>query len=355
MSRKIRVAVLSGGQSAEHEISLESARTILGHLDSRRYEALSVRIGRDGQWLLENSPGSSRKEITRNTGQPSGGAQSLILSRSQFKDIDVVIPALHGPMGEDGTIQGFLELAHLPYVGCGVLASSVGMDKDVSKRLAAQAGIPVLPHVLLRSPKDLPARRKALRALGLPVFVKPVRLGSSVGITKVKNTKALARAVRGAFLYDTKVMVEKGVDAVEICCAVLGAPGGAEASICGEVEVTGTHEFFDYQAKYFDDSGHALHIPARLSAQESRMIREFSLQVFEAFEGHGMARVDFFVERRSRALFFGEINTIPGFTGHSLYPKLWEASGLPISALLDRLIALALTRHKERSRLRLAP
>lgn len=353
MSRRIRVAVLSGGQSAEHEISLESARTILSHLDPKRYEALSVRIGRDGQWLLEGNNVKSLPKSAQNTLSAKEG--SLTLSRAQLKEIDVVFPALHGPMGEDGTIQGFLELAHIPYVGCGVLASSVGMDKDVSKRLAAQAGIPVLPHVLLRSTKDLSARHAELRALGLPLFAKPVRLGSSVGITKVKDLNALSKAVRGAFQFDTKVMVEKAVDAVEICCAVLGDTGTAEASICGEVEVTGKHEFFDYQAKYFDDSGHTLHIPARLSAQESRAIREYSLKVFDAFEGHGMARVDFFVERRSRAIYFGEINTIPGFTGHSLYPKLWDSSGLPIGPLLDRLITLALARHKSRASLRLAP
>lgn len=349
----MRVALLFGGESAEHEISVQSARTIQEGLDPRRYQVTGVRIGRDGRWLLAGGPAPARLGAPKadRALAPSGpGAARALLS-----GVDVVFPALHGPMGEDGTVQGLLELAHLPYVGCGVLASSVGMDKEVAKRLAAQAGVPVLPHVLLRSISEMGSRRAAILKLGLPVFVKPSRLGSSVGIRKVKTPGALGAAVRSAFRYDGKVLIEKGVEAQEICVAVLGEPGAVEVSVCGEVEITGKHEFFDYEAKYFDAAGHALHIPARLPPALAEELRELAGRVFQAFEGEGLARVDFFVDRKTGLPYFGEINTLPGFTGHSLYPKLWEATGLSMPRLLDRLIALALSRHRRRGGMRRAP
>ncbi|MBI4051404.1 MAG: D-alanine--D-alanine ligase, partial [Elusimicrobia bacterium] len=304
MSKKIRVAVLYGGQSAEHEVSVNSARTILDHLNPRRYQPLAIQMDRKGN--------------------------SLLSSLSKMYTADVVFPILHGPMGEDGTVQGFLELAHLPYVGCGVLASAVGMDKEVAKRLAMQARIPVLPHVLLRSWKELKSYGREVKRLGLPLFVKPVRLGSSVGIFKVKKWPELGPAVRRAFRYDTKVMLEKGVEGQEICCGVLGEPGDVRVSVCGEIKIGSQYEFFDYKAKYLDQKGHELLIPAPLSFLEAGRIRDFAKRAFEIFEGHGMARVDFFVGRRTRKIYFGEINTIPGFTSQSLYPSLWQASGFSL-------------------------
>ena len=295
---------------------MASAKTIMASLDPERYDVLPVRIDRKGRWLLEG-----------------GSSASGLLG---FGGVDLVFPVLHGPMGEDGTVQGFLELSKVPYVGCGVLASAVGMDKDVAKRLALQAGIPVLPHVMLRSAGEVAARKKDLRALRLPVFVKPVCLGSSVGVRKVGRRGELAAAVRHAFRFDTKVMVEQGVDGQEICCAVLGKPGDLETSVCGEVVVTGDHEFFDYASKYTDAAGHDLLIPARLSDSESRVIRGLAARVFEAFDASGMARVDFFMDRRSRRAYFGEINTIPGFTAQSLFPALFQAGGWSIGRILDR-------------------
>jgi D-alanine-D-alanine ligase len=330
----------------------------MGSLDPARYEVLPVRIDRKGQWLLEGGRQafgmldfSRKKKVQTSPSRPPVRRSAC----GPDSGVDVVFPVLHGPMGEDGTVQGFLELAKLPYVGCGVLASAVGMDKDVAKRLALQAGVPVLPHVLLRSPAELKTWKKGLRSLKLPVFVKPVCLGSSVGIRKVRRWEDVPSAVRHAFRFDTKVMVEQGVEGQEICCAVLGKPGGLETSVCGEVVVTGKHEFFDYASKYTDEAGHDLLIPARLSERESRVIRGLAGRVFEAFDASGMARVDFFMDRRSRRAYFGEINTIPGFTAQSLYPALFKAAGWTVERLLDRLIALALERGRRRSNLKLTP
>ncbi|MBI5210296.1 MAG: D-alanine--D-alanine ligase [Elusimicrobia bacterium] len=353
--RRLRVAVLYGGQSAEHDVSLASAKTVMENLSPERYEVVGIRIDRRGRWLLENDGRRGEKAML-----PFGGLGPCRLARGERGGaaplgVDVVFPVLHGSMGEDGTVQGMLELAHVPYVGCGVLASAVGMDKDVAKRLALQSGIPVLPHVLLRSAADLAAKTPLIRRLKLPVFVKPVCLGSSIGVRKVKAWGEVRGAVRHAFLYDTKVMVEQGVEGQEICCAVLGKPGSVKTSGCGEVVVTGKHEFFDYSAKYFDEQGHEFLIPARLAADEEGRLRDLAARVFESFEGYGMARVDFFMDRGSRRAFFGEINTIPGFTGHSLYPALFKAAGLSIKDLVDRLVALALERSRERAGLRLSP
>lgn len=349
MGRKLRVAVLFGGRSSEHEVSLASAKTVMGGLDPARYEVRPIRIDREGRWLLEDS-GSKTAGLLPFRGLESRRGDGS--SRRSLLAVDVVFPVLHGPMGEDGTVQGLLEVARIPYVGCGVLASAVGMDKDVAKRLALQAGVPVLPHILLRSPGELSGKRALLRGMKVPVFVKPGCLGSSVGVRKVKDFSELGAAVRYAFRFDTKVIVEQGVDGQEICCAVLGKPGDLETSVCGEVVVTGGHEFFDYSAKYTDKAGHELLIPARLAHEESRFIRGLSERVFEAFDGNGMARVDFFMDRRSRRAFFGEINTIPGFTDQSLYPALFQESGLTIPKILDRLIALALERSRRRGALR---
>ena len=352
-SRRLRVLVLYGGRSAEREVSVESAKMVVAQLDPKRYEILPVWIDPNGRWLLQQRLAGPGRPVL--PAASVGGTLVPVGARSGRPDIDgidVVFPVLHGPMGEDGSIQGLLELSGLPYVGCGILASAIGMDKEIAKKLAERAGIPVLPHVLLRSPDDLSTARGVVRKLGLPVFVKPVRLGSSVGISKVKHASQLDSAVRSAFRYDTKVMIEKGVDAREICCALLGEPGDVRTSECGEILVGKGHEFFDYDAKYLDEQGHGLRIPAPLSPKQSASIRAWAARAFEEFECFGMARTDFFVDRRSGKPYFGEINTIPGFTAGSLYPQLWQASGLPVSRLVDRLIELALLRQRRQRGLR---
>ncbi|MFH1619347.1 MAG: D-alanine--D-alanine ligase family protein, partial [bacterium] len=279
-------------------------------------------------------------------------------SSPAIRKIDVAFPMLHGPMGEDGTIQGLLELAGMPYVGCGVMASSVGMDKEISKRLAVMAGVPVLEHVVIRrehADKEGKWLKDSVK-LGFPLFVKPVRLGSSVGVSRASNERELKIAVKNAFRYDTKVMIEKGINrAREIVCAVLGDETRVEASVCGEVCPKGRHEFFDYDAKYVDPEGFDLNIPAGMSDEESKRIREAAVKVFKALEGYGMARVDFLLGPGGKKFYFCEINTIPGFTSHSLYPRLWEYSGLPMRELLSRLIFLALERSNHRRRLLLVP
>jgi D-alanine-D-alanine ligase len=249
-------------------------------------------------------------------------------------------------MGEDGTLQGMLELAGVPYVGCGVLGSALAMDKEFTKLLAIQAGLPVLPYVTLETPKDL----KAARRLKFPVFVKPARLGSSVGVYKVSKPSQLAAFVRRAFRFDTKVLVEQGVPPREIECAVLGGDGRAKASIAGEIRPNA--EFYSYEAKYLDPNGAKLLIPARISERQARQVREMSIRAFKALDLYGLSRVDFLLDRSTGKIWFNEANTLPGFTSVSMYPKLWGASGVPFPRLLDRLIELALLRHRRRAKLR---
>lgn len=318
-------------------------------------------IDAEGRWSLPGAPrragldwdypskGSARRSLTldparafmpqvREAARPSG-------------PVEVVFPVLHGPNGEDGTVQGFLELAGLPYVGCGVLGSALCMDKELAKRLAADAGVPILPYAALRAGAGAPrlAARYA-RRLGWPVFVKPARLGSSVGISKVTGPAALAGALREAFRFDDKILVEKGIEAREIEVAVLGETAQAQASPCGEIRPRA--EFYDYKAKYLDPEGAELLVPAPLGRGTSERARAWAVRVFAALDCHGMARVDFLLDRRSGRLYFNEVNTIPGFTAVSLYPRMWAAAGLPFPRLLDRLIALALARHKRRSALK---
>ena len=365
MSRRLSVLVLCGGQSAEHEISLQSAKTVLANLAPSRYESVPVLIERSGRWLLQKDASFLPNEDVPRPARPSGspvhlerrGRAVVLASRSGARRVDVAFPVLHGPYGEDGTIQGLLELAGLPYVGCGVLASSVGMDKDAAKRLARAAGLPVPDDVVVRKGAPLSARaswsRDALR-LGLPVFVKPASLGSSVGVSKVKRPSELLPAVREAFRYDVKVLIEKGIEGPELSCGVLGEGASVRASACGQIIQRG-HEFYSYQAKYVDSRGPDLAIPAPIPARVSERVRELSRRVFQAVEGSGLARVDFFLEKRTGRIYFGELNTLPGFTSHSLYPRLWAATGLALPRLLDRLVGLALARGRARSRLLSSP
>ncbi|MFL6004988.1 MAG: D-alanine--D-alanine ligase family protein [Gaiellaceae bacterium] len=344
MTRRIRVAVLAGGRSSEHDISLASARSVLEALDPQRYEAVTVAIGRDGRWQLER--GSSGHVLSGGLGTrpaetlpiPTNDSASTTLA-----DVDVVLPILHGPFGEDGTVQGLLELAGVPYVGAGVAASALAMDKDLFKKVMRDSGISVARHVALRL-GDEPRN-----PFGYPVFVKPARLGSSVGISKVHDESELDPAVELARRHDEKVLVEEFVTGMEVECGVLGnrVPPPI-ASLPGRID-TLEHEWYDYESKY-DEGGMDLVIPPELPQETIERVQHVAVDAFVASECEGMARVDFFV-RDDGEVVVNELNTIPGFTTTSVYAKLFEASGIPYAELLDRLVALALERHERRSKL----
>jgi len=362
---KIRVGVIFGGRSGEHEISLRSARSVVAAIDREKYSVTLIGIDRDGRWHLFDEPGFAQltasvpsirgatgTEVILRPASATGVLTAVEQPQASIGQVDVVFPVLHGPYGEDGTIQGLLELANMPYVGAGVLGSALGMDKDVQKRLLRAAGIAVVPFVTTTRPRwttDSKSTTAAALGLGLPLFVKPANLGSSVGITKVNMPDALAAAIEAALAYDEKVLIEKGLDAREIECAVLGNEE-PQASVPGEICPHG--EFYSYEAKYVDDNGAALRIPAPLTPGETAAVRELAVRAFQLLDCSGMARVDFFLERTSGTLYVNEINTIPGFTSISMYPKMWEASGLSYCNLISRLIDLALERHQGRSRLR---
>ena len=338
MSRKLRVAVLAGGRSSEHDVSLASARSVLGALDPDRYETTTIAIGRDGRWELEG-PGDT---VSLAQG---GVAETLpVLADSRPAEtlgaVDVVIPVLHGPFGEDGTVQGLLELAGVPYVGAGVAASALCMDKDLFKAVLRDRGIPVARNVTLRLGDELE------NPFGYPVFVKPARLGSSVGITKAHDEAELVEAVALARRHDEKVLVEELLDGVEVECGVLGNLRPPPlASVVGEIVPHA--EWYDYAAKY-DEGGSDIVVPARIPDETAARVQELAVDSFVATECEGMARVDFFV-RESGEVVVNELNTIPGFTATSVYARLFEASGIPYAELLDRLIRLALERHERRS------
>jgi len=381
--KRLRLGVLYGGRSGEHEVSLASAAAVFANLDRTRYEPVPIRIEKDGRWALaDRAPTAvsaaevieqARVEAARPlregrevhlVARPSAETILSIDRRRNPRDeeqqavvtglnLDVIFPVLHGPYGEDGTIQGLLELANVPYVGAGVLASALGMDKAVMRVVFAAAGLPVCPYrVVLRH--EWQRRRDAVArelesALGYPMFVKPANLGSSVGISKAKTPADLPDAMDLAGGFDRKIVVEAAVpEAREIECAVLGneAP---EASVAGEV--VPSREFYDYEAKYIDD-GSKIIIPADLKARTAAEIRRLSIAAFQAIDCAGMARVDFLVVRGTDEIFVNEVNTIPGFTTISMYAKLWQASGVEYPALLDRLVALAVERHAEKQQLR---
>ncbi len=359
MSRKIRVGLLFGGRSGEHEVSLTSASSVWKALDPRKYDVIPIGITRQGQWRVGSEALKLLPEVLdRGTpvlpsADPTGpNLVPLDQKRTRPADpqVDVIFPVLHGTFGEDGTVQGLLELANVPYVGAGVLASAVGMDKDVMKRLFRDAGLPVVKWVCVarseweRSSKSV--RQKIEKELRYPVFIKPANLGSSVGISKVRHARELGPAMDLAAKYDRKIVVERGLDAREIECSVLGNEQ-PQASVPGEV--IPINEFYDYEAKYLKE-GSELIIPAPLSKRQADEVRDLAIRAFRAIDGAGMARVDFLLDRKTRRIYVNEINTIPGFTSISMYPKLWEATGLSFPRLLDRLIELALQRHRDQSR-----
>lgn len=359
--RKRRVAVLFGGRSAEHEISCVSARSVIDALDPETTEVVPIGITRDGSWHLLPGPPALPSETGRMTEIVAGagaavelaveaGASELVAADGSRSSIDVVFPVLHGPRGEDGAVQGMLELAGVPYVGAGVLGSAVGMDKAVQKVLFAAAGLSVVPHEVVREPEweeDPEGVSARIAGLGFPVFTKPATLGSSVGIQKIHDPDELPSGLDEAFRYARKAVVEKGLDGIrEIECAVLGNDDPV-ASVPGEIVPVG-HEFYDYEAKYLDEEGAQLLIPADLKPDVTEQVQRMAVAAFRASECTGMARVDFFL-RGDDELWVNEINTIPGFTHISMYPKLWEASGLSYPHLVERLLDLAVERHAAES------
>jgi len=383
--KRLRIGVIYGGRSGEHEISIASAAAVVSNLDRDRYEAVPLYVDRDGRWTIPDRPpiAASAAEVigrARANGARSqlrGGREAYLvpypspenliaIDRDRLSGVetghdqatitglslDVVFPVLHGPYGEDGTIQGLLELANIPYVGAGVLASSVGMDKAMMKVLFQTRGLPIVNHVVVRS-ADWSAERDRIRralahGLKYPMFVKPVNLGSSVGVSKVKTLAELDAAMDLAAQFDRRIIIEAAVPhAREIECSVIGNDH-PEASIPGEI--LPSREFYDYEAKYLDES--EVRVPAPLSAAQTNEVRRLAVESFVAIDGSGMARVDFLLDGKSGRLYVNEINTIPGFTTISMFPKLWMATGLSYSALLDRLIELALERHAAKRQLR---
>jgi D-alanine-D-alanine ligase len=381
--KKLRVGVVYGGRSGEHEVSVASAASVIKHLDRTRYEPVPVRIEKDGRWTLaDRAPTAlSAADVIEQARQASGRGprarretlfvpyasdETLLTIERMPPDaqgdqghavvtglaLDVIFPVLHGPFGEDGTVQGLLELANVPYVGSGVLASAAGMDKAVMKVLFAARGLPIVPHQVMRRQEwEADPGRAATRllTLGLPLFVKPANLGSSVGISKVKHAGELAAALDLALEFDHKVVIEAGVPAArEIECAVLGNDD-PRASVPGEV--VPSREFYDYEAKYLD-AGSRTEIPAVLSPDQVAEVQRLSIEAFEAVGAEGLSRVDFLLAGETGAIYLNEINTMPGFTTISMFAKLWEASGIAYTSLVDRLITLALARHDAKQRLR---
>lgn len=358
MKKKLRVAILFGGKSAEHEISLISARNIVDAMDKNKYEVVAIGIDKQGRWHLDESArlllGKSATKVEYRDAQnaaaimPGDSATPMVRpTGAGLGAIDVVLPILHGPFGEDGTVQGLLKLANLPFVGAGVLGSAVGMDKDVMKRLLRDAKIPT-PNFLAFTRSDKISFVKVKKTLGMPLFVKPANLGSSVGISKVVKPARFAAAVKEAFRYDNKIIIEESIQGREIECSVLGNDQPI-ASLPGEIVVN--RDFYSYDAKYLDDKAARLEIPARLPKTIIKKVRNIALQAYRALCCEGMGRIDFFVKANGRVL-VNEINTIPGFTKISMYPKMWEASGISYSKLIDRLIQLAIQRHRAEKRLR---
>ncbi len=363
MNQKIRVGIIFGGRSGEHEVSLVSATSIINALDPSKYEIIPVGITKEGKWLSSAEvlhalrSGKTQLTLEEKLVLPDPTRKSLVnvsapMGSPDEPRLDVVFPVIHGTYGEDGTLQGLLELAGIPYVGAGVLASSVGMDKVVQKELFRQAKIPIAPFLYFLSSKYQSNSKKIIslieKKIGYPCFVKPANSGSSVGISKSHTRKELLHDIEYASHYDRKIIVERAVrNAREIECSVLGNDD-PKASIPGEI--IPSNEFYDYDAKYVDGKSISI-IPAKLPKAIVRKIQELAIRAFKVIDCTGMARVDFFVTKRSNNIFLSEINTIPGFTSISMYPKMWEASGIPYSQLLDELIHLAIERYEERSKL----
>ncbi len=361
MSARIRVGVIFGGRSIEHEVSLISARNVIGALESEKYEVVLIGIDKEGRWhahdahnFLEHAYDPKKICLHASKGRvavvPTDAQRQLVPLSGKGRSIpsvDVVFPILHGPYGEDGTVQGLLKLAGIPFVGSDVLGSAVCMDKDVMKRLFQHAGLPTARFLAFRRPSFAHLQfANIAKELGVPFFIKPANAGSSVGVHKVKREEEFLEALSEASLYDDKLLFEEFIDGREIECSVLGNEAPI-ASLPGEI--VPRHEFYSYAAKYLDDNGADLIVPAKLEEDKVKEVQELALKAFAVCECAGMARVDFFMRKRDGKLLLNEINTIPGFTDISMYPKLWQASGVSYKELLSRLIDLALERKQQES------
>ena len=358
--KKIRVAILFGGRSAEHEVSLQSAKNVSEAIDKTKYDVILIGIDREGHWYLNESshfllhaddPAQiSMKHRNIKLAMIPGSASNPIFplkGEKSIGELDVIFPILHGPYGEDGTVQGLLRMVDIPFVGADVLGSAVSMDKDVMKRLLHEANIPQAAFLSLTAvEKDNIDFEKVKLTTGIPCFVKPANMGSSVGISKVHNEEDFEPALKKAFEFDDKIVIEQNIDGREIECSVLGNESPI-ASLPGEV--ISSHEFYSYEAKYLDQNGARFQVPATLSEEIIRQIQELAIKTFKVLNCDGMARVDFFLKGNDE-IFVSELNSIPGFTKISMYPKLWEASGILYQELLDRLIQLALERHERRQK-----
>ncbi|OGI57023.1 D-alanine--D-alanine ligase A [Candidatus Nomurabacteria bacterium RIFCSPHIGHO2_02_FULL_37_13] len=358
--KKLKIAVLFGGKSAEHEVSLRSAENVINALNKNKYEVILIGINKAGQWILGDKGGklldkTNPKLYKLNTVNsdsvalvPQGSGAISNLSNVNSKNyIDVIFPVLHGPFGEDGTVQGMFKLANIPFVGASVLGSAVGMNKDTMKRLLRDADIPICKFITLKHGEKI-SFKKAKKKLGIPFFIKPANMGSSVGINKVKNKKDFDKAIEEAFKFDTKILIEEFINGREIECSVLGNENPI-ASVPGEVIVN--DEFYSYNTKYIDENGATLEIPANLSQKTIKKIQQLSVKTFKVLNCEGFGRVDGFLTKNGK-FYISEINTIPGFTSISMYPKLWEANGLPLPKLLDKLISLAIERFKREQKLK---
>lgn len=360
--RKIRVGIIFGGRSAEHEVSLQSAKNIIDAIDKTKYEVIPIGIDKSGKWTIPSGSkyllhsenpkliklNRSGKEVTI-APRPKDSKLVTISDGRAIGTVDVIFPVLHGPYGEDGTIQGLLKLAGIPYIGPDVLGSALGMDKDAQKRLLREAGINVARFkTLTKSTYSEKEADKIIKKIGLPLFIKPANLGSSVGISKVKSKKDFKRAAYNAFIYDKKILAEEYIKGREIECSILGNENPI-ASIPGEVMPR--HEFYSYEAKYIDEDGAILEIPAKLSKSVASRVQRIAVKAFKTLCCEGMARVDLFLTPKNK-VYVSEINTIPGFTKISMYPKLWEASGISYTQLINRLISLAIERYERDKKLK---
>jgi D-alanine-D-alanine ligase len=360
MGKKINVGILFGGKSAEHEVSLQSAKNVFDAIDREKYNPIPIGIDKYGRWLLNDESrfllnADDPKRIRLNQSSDlvalipqSGGLISNLTTFKQDKALDVIFPILHGPFGEDGTVQGLLKLADLPFVGAGVLGSSVGMDKDIMKRLLRDADIPIGKFIALKFHEALPVFEELTEKLGLPFFVKPANMGSSVGVNKVHNEAEYRSYLKEAFEYDTKIILEEFIPGRELECSVLGNEEPT-ASVPGEVK--STYEFYSYDAKYLDEKGAVLEIPAKISQEKTAEIQALAVKTFRTLACEGLSRVDFFLKTGGDVI-VNEINTMPGFTKISMYPKLWEASGISYTELIDRLIELAIRRFEKEKKLK---
>lgn len=349
MNKKRVVAVVFGGQSGEHEVSLMSSSNVINAMDKEKYDVVTIGITREGKWMIYNGDVEKIRK-----GQWENDRENLLedfsVNHPILKSIDVVFPVLHGPRGEDGTVQGLFELANIPYVGCGVLASAVGMDKIYTKTLFEKAGLPQGKYLLIMRKNWRRKQEDTIKVieenLSYPIFIKPANMGSSVGITKAHDRDGLMKGMEEAAIYDRKILLEENIDCREIECAVLGNDD-PEASALGEI--IPSNEFYDYKAKYLDDDKSRLLIPAPLDKETTETIRKLAVKAFKTIDGSGLARLDFFVEKNTGETLINEINTMPGFTNISMYPKLWEYCGLSYSKLIDRLIELAIERFEDKN------